>query len=531
MANNPAPRNGHQVTKNFVSPPWVDVVVAAIIVCMLGCVDIARAGDLDRAWVGMAALAPGDTDVFVGVRGAGEVRRGEAGPALELFINRMLPMTAESGAWGGLAEGLELSTSDAFDAILGEEAAFMLRRRDEVTEWALVSRVEGTRAARLLSRLGAKPSSIKAGRPVAEIEGGRFRISARTAGNRSTLVFAPSSSESLFQDIVRRLDNARERSLRTHIGFDIARRALPGVGNAFVYVRSVRDDGDEVAQASWIGAEFRVEGMSIIADAVSQLGEHQTRATRLSHDQWRSLSEGAIFAVLEPIDLSPFPLAGLLSGAGLNISDLLLPIRGGAGLILTRIENRLGLGVIIESADTAALARGGDALIAGFASSVAPPGSDFRTLDGMFPATRRRLDAAFRDNPDPIARGFIDAGLATDTLPLVWSYPANPVQDDPGAARGWLVLSTDERLHDRIVGVLASPNAGHADGAVAHFRAEPSPMLQVARRVGLLRVEPGLPDEPPIFSALTLLEDVAGESVVRDGLLIGRFVLRLSDGR
>lgn len=531
MAINPPRGQGRKLSLISISRPSLVAAVWAVAACLLLFAGDVRAGGLDQAWAGMAGLAPADTDMIFGVRGAGEVRRGEAGPALESFISRMLPMTAESGAWGALADGLELSTSDAFNAILGEEAAFMLRRRDAATEWALVSRADAKRAARLLSRLGAKPSSIKAGRPVAEIEGGRFRISARTSGDRATLVFAPASSESLFQDIVRRLDNPPEDSLSNHSGFDIARRALPGLGNAFVYIRSVRGDAEAGGADSWVGAEFRVEGMNIIAHAVSPIGQKQPASARLTNEQWRAISDGAILAVLEPIDLSPLPLAGLLGGAGLNITDLLLPIRGGVGLVLSRIDDRLGLGLIIETADTAALARGGDALIAGLASSVAPPGSDFRTLDGMFPATRRRLDAAFRDNPDPLARGIINSGLAAETLPLIWSYPANPSRDIPGATPGWLVLSTDEKLHSRIVGALSRPNAGRTEGAVAHFRAEPAPILDIARRAGLLSLEPGSPDEPPIFTALALLKDIAGESVVRDGLLIGRFVLRLSDGR
>lgn len=482
----------------------------------------------DRLWDTHARLAPADTDLFIAVRDSSRVRRGAVGPALEKFITRSLPLTATSGAWASLADGLGISTSDAFDEILGDDAAFIFRRDAERFEWSLVSSVDRRTATRLLYKLGAKPSSIKAGRPVAEIEGGRFRIAARAAGDRSTLIFVPAASDALFRDVLGLLDDRRGDSLQSNAHYQSSSRALPGGGDAFVFVRATLKDK---AEATWLGAEFRADGMDILADVATQVSEHPARAARLTAAQWREMSDGAVLAVYEPLDLAPLPIASVLGAARMNITDLLLPIRGSAGLILTNADEKPALCVIIETADTAALARGGDTMIAGLASSVAPPGSDFRTLDGMFPATRRRLDAALRPNPDPFARGLINAGLVNGSLPLIWSYPSDPAPAAENGTPGWLVIATEERLHNRIVRVLTQPAGVRAEAPASHFSAQPAPLLEIARRAGLLRVEPGSPDEPPIFSALGLLEHVAGESFVRDGLVLGRFRLRFSDDR
>lgn len=487
-------------------------------------------------WARMARLAPPDADIFIVIERAGEVRRGAAGPTLSEIFASALPLTSASQAWRTLADGVGRPSEKAFDALLGARVMFIGRSGPGPMQWALVSEVDARVARRLLTSLGAKPAMIKAGRPIAEIEDGRFRVSARLRGASTTLVFAPASNDALFDDLLARLDAPQGASLARDADLAAATAALPADAHAFLFFRAQRtqDKADDEDLPDWVAWSVTVDSMRIITEMAASGVTLESPEPVVSRGSWRAASKDAILAILEPVEHHLLPLASLFRRFSFSLDNLLLPIRGRIGLFVTQpTPSRVALAVVAETPAVEKLAPVGDAFMGRIASGIAPGSAGgLRMLDGLFPATRRRVDLPLVGDFGARLRR---TGLATDHFSLIWSYPADAPEPSGRPGAGWWIIASDEALHDRLAKALA-----HAEpGAVAEANPEPEFAAQASAPLSLMIARPrallealrraGMTpeDEPPLFRGFSLIDTIEGESRLKDGMLLGRAVVTL----
>ena len=484
-------------------------------------------------WRDAIDLVPADTDVLLVLSDAASLRVSGAGPTLQSMLASAMPLTAASDAWSALANGVGLSEPDAFDALLGRWSVFVARHDPEnaTLRWCVASVVTPAVAVRLLGALGAKPAEIKAGRPVAQIENGRFTVASVLDRRRAVLLLAPRGSGDLFANLLARLVGGDIGGTLTDDP-TVARvgAALPGSANLYLFFPSEKPPGnDDFDPATvWTGLAASAHGLTISMNlAVAPLSVDNP-GSPIDPRAWEQASRGAALAVLEPTTADSLALGGLLGALEIDPTDLLAPIHGAIGLFLTEpAPGRAALGFAVQTTSTALLASIGDRVLASVAARISDRrADDFRTLDGAFPASIRRLQAPLAKD----ARRWLSwMDPDAERLPLVWSYPV--VVDAKAGGAGWWFVTTDKDLHARLSGALAGPPAAHADPEPSpdlYLVARPVAVLGILRRIGVVGE-----DTPPILTSLGLIESIAGVGRYSDGVFRGSATLRLlpPDGR
>lgn len=462
-------------------------------------------------WSEFARSAPPDAHMLLVVEQAAKLRTGPAGAALTNLFNTILPLTTTTEAWDALARELDVPPTAAFDMLLGNRIAVLTRvRPDGVLDWAFTSEVDGKVAYRLLDRLGAKTKHIEFNQPVATIENGKFQLTYGRRGQCATLLFAPTTSEALFIDLVKRMRRAEGESLLESPGFvDAAKGAFPDA-HAFVFARIAGEDGH------WLSASARVGEADVELNLIASYKQRHLPETPLTRAQWQRFAEGSLLAVIEPLALEDLPLGWLLSRFGMGeIDDWLLPIKGRGAVAIT--EDRPGELAIVGALETSSvrqMAPLGDALIAQFASRIAVSNrtervaEDFNTLAGAFPTATRRVtisapDAEGRPQPNP---------LGGEPLELVWSFQPLPARSDD---HGWWIVSNSAAAHDRAAASLIKDESRAIDAAVpvSFFKALPARLGESLRRAKIL-------EEPSSLSRLLALIELVEGRTEADGAFL-----------
>ncbi len=484
-------------------------------------------------WSLFAKSAPADTDILIVIEQAAALRAGPAGKSLAELFSKLIPMTATMLAWDSLAIHLDLPPDEAFDVLLGNRVVFIGRHQeDEPMQWAIKSEIPSKLAFRLLRKLGARPRDIKNNHAIALLEENRFQLTYRRHGNCATMIFAPISSESLFNDLIMKMDPAKGESLADTAEFRAAIANSRSDAPIFSYVRNRK------THVSWLAATATIEKTGAnIEFAASAEKKTAPGQTPVSATQWKQFSQGSLLAFVDRLSFDNLTLPWIISRFGFG--DLLK-------YFSTSSERRIALGVFepepgqltaaaaIETDDLNRLAPLGDAVVAQFASTMQSmnqnnaeeaEGESFDLLKGSFPQATRSVSLApsdSQDHPDP------DQKKATTPTRLFWSYPASPGQTPN---HGWWVIANSNTLHDRTIKTLIQPSPMPAKPeqgkSVSYLLAKPADFLQALVASDLLPAE----DIPPQILALERIRLIQGRSYLKGDLLHGRLIVKLGPTR
>ncbi|MCC6285026.1 MAG: hypothetical protein IT439_06930 [Phycisphaerales bacterium] len=174
---------------------WLSAFSASAMSTRAGCEP-----GLDRA-----AQLPESCSMVIAIDEARSLRGTESGEALAAALLDAPAASSLAGAWAVLAGELGLGPAEAFDALLGESVLVVFRGDPpESGEWALVTSVSDRTQRRVVEALRPRTREIKGGLPILSMERGQFVMAMRTArGAREAgeMVFAPSTSRGLFDDL------------------------------------------------------------------------------------------------------------------------------------------------------------------------------------------------------------------------------------------------------------------------------------------------------------------------------------------
>ncbi|RMH26287.1 MAG: hypothetical protein D6693_07365 [Planctomycetota bacterium] len=423
-----------------------------------------------------------------------------------------LPLTTASDAWPSLAKGAGLAPADAFDALLGRWVLGVADRGDGPVRWCIASAVARPVAVRLLGSLGAKPAAIEAGRPIAQIENGRFVVAALLRDDHAVLLLAPRASGALFGDTLARLaGRAPLDSLADDERF--ARVADSGADSApilalFRTESPPADEGRE-PESVWTSLTVDLSGMTARLDLTVAPAPADGHGLILSPDGWVQASRGAVVAVMEPASAENRALGGLLGALEIEPALALAPIHGQVGLFLTEPEpGRLALALAAQTQSRDRLAPVADTVLARVAAYIADGSIDaYATLDGAYPATARRLRVPLDDG----AREWLGwLAPPSGPLTLAWSIP----RAGPEPSAGWWVAATDELLHDRLAHVLPANGVGDA-GAEApdtFLSIRPRRLVELLAHLGVVEAHTA-----SVLDGLALVESIDGVGRYTDG--------------
>lgn len=132
----------------------------------------------------LKTLEPANIDAIIVVNSAARQRSSVGGRALEMMLQdaNMLPVTRS--AWRELATALDWSGERAFDELLGQRVAIVMRGLDDParTQWAVLSEVSGATERRLRERLRPALRGRTSGFPSFSVEDGRYELIVGPAG-------------------------------------------------------------------------------------------------------------------------------------------------------------------------------------------------------------------------------------------------------------------------------------------------------------------------------------------------------------
>jgi hypothetical protein len=479
-------------------------------------------------WSQFAKTAPADTDLLIVIEQAAVLRAEPAGKSLAELFSQLIPMTATMQAWNSLAAHLDLPSDEAFDVLLGNRVVFIGRHQEDAPmQWAIESEIPSKLAFRLLRKLGARPRDIKNNHAIALLEENRFQLTYRRFGDCATMIFAPTSSESLFNDLIAKMTPAAGKSLADTSEFSAAIANSRSEAAIFSYVRNRK------THVSWLAATATIERAGVsIEFAASAEKKTAPEQTPVSAAQWKYFSQGSLLAFVDRLSFDDLTLPWIVSRFGFG--DLLKHLKTSSG-------RRIALGVFepepgqltaaaaIETDDLDRLAPLGDAVVAQFASTMQSmnqnnaeeaEGESFNLLEGSFPQATRSVGLAHSAadaHPD-------NNEQSASPTRLFWSYPTSPGQT---SNHGWWVIANSNDLHDRTIKTLIQPSpmpAKREPGkAVSYLLAKPTDFLKALVASDLL------PDEgiPPQILALERIRLVEGRSYLKGDLLHGRLNIKL----
>lgn len=436
-----------------------------------------------------ASMVRPDTDLYVAVVGAADMRTGELGGALGALVHGVAGFEPTLQAWGRLAERLGLSPGDAFDGLLGRRAAFVAKFDAPPTgesigtigSWLLISELPARSADLLRKRLDPMPRAFIRGTPVLSLEGGAFEagLVKGAADDTFTLLLAPSDRSAMFDLAVRDLDDASPPRLAVDGAFAELRH-IGAQAESAVFLRTPAMDAKR-GPGGWIGVAALREGPSLRVRAAikspfeldrARMREELTVAD--SHGAWSAesfgrLSRRALFVSLESNRLLTqaawsAPLIEVASqiGIGSGFPGLALLTGRLAAAVFASDDGVLDLAVALEASDIDALAPAGDGALASIlapafasagASGTPPSELDFA---GAVPPAMRTID---------ITRALGDTIGTTwkHGAKLSWRYaPSIGAESAQGATQrpGWWTLGVGTPAVEALSSELTAPR-GH----------------------------------------------------------------------
>lgn len=162
----------------------------------------------------LVATLPASADAVIVIEGAARQRVTAAGRSLSAFLGESGLLKETAAAWGSLADSLQLSPEQAFDATLGERVVIVVdglfddAGKAGHPRWALLSNVCPRSEARLREALRPAPRAIEAGRPILALENGAYELATSPGGRRSPddpdamILLAPACDSALFDSLL-----------------------------------------------------------------------------------------------------------------------------------------------------------------------------------------------------------------------------------------------------------------------------------------------------------------------------------------
>ncbi len=499
---------------------WPQFTMVRSLIILYLCAWIAPTA-LGGEWLDIGRRAPADIELMVVVRDGASLRANESSRPFAELLTTIVRPTETVRAWDALAREIDLPPNLAFDELLGNRVVvFMRRGEDGDPEWALESEVDADTARRLLLRLKVKPQDIKANKVIALIENGQFQMTSYRRGDQATLLFAPTASGQLFDQLLKRMSRHSHESLANEAAFEMAASTATKTTSAFLFFRPHDKDG------AWESLAAHINDDVVHAEFASSADESLLPETPFREEQWDRIAKGSVLAIVEPLASLDLPLSFIrdyLIGDDLKIIPF--PVEGRMAVTVEELpEGGLAVAVGAETPDVDRLAPIGDAFIAGLAQTLEMAERDdadaesFATLQGLFPEAARTIVLSAKNKQGRTQHNPISTG----ELALTWSYPAVSACDD---RCGWWVVATDRTAHDRIARTLTLPTKFDLKNSepVSYLHAEPARLVRALRTAGLLHVG----EDNRVVQALSLIESMQGYTVFVEGLLRGELELRL----
>lgn len=244
-------------------------------------------------------LAPADADLVVVVRGAKELRRGDAGMAVEGAVRSLMGGGELEGAWETLAKRFGWSSGEAFDRLFGECAMVVVRgiEGDGQSRWALVSEVGHETEKALRKTLSMAPREAMGSAVVLSVERGALELALSRSADGARVVVGPRGERGLTREMVKRLGKGREWEKGSASATEAVARLGDAAEEASV-VAVVRG----ACGTSWGGMAARAHGSRVRAQLVAGKGNVGEVARGKSGEAlrvWSGMREGALVAAVE----------------------------------------------------------------------------------------------------------------------------------------------------------------------------------------------------------------------------------------
>lgn len=425
------------------------IVSAAL--CLLGLASALRAGDAASA----ASIVPADVELFMVVDDAAAWRRGPGGKLLESGGRALAEAGDLARAWKGLAAALDMDEGRAFDELLGRRLVFAQRSAKDpaaTSPWVVVSLVSNETEALLRRRLRPAPRRVERGITVLALEDGRFWLATTGGKHNATVMLAPAAAPELFDDMLATLGRGIERSLLgSKMGEDL--RSIQRGAGALLFAKRRDDDGRLVLIG--VGAKRSQDGVEAgVLLRSGAIAEQVAGVQETSRAIFDSISKTSYFAAVE------WSLPDLLGAMGIDLPALPLwpAFKNFEGMqwigarrvysVSPRDGGGLRGAIALEATDPKALAAPGDRLIAqmlkgmwGYQEGAAV---DAATLDfeGVFPGAVREVNVSKSHAGKSLEPWLKDARLA-------WAYPSAE-----GESSGWWVIGLGSSLVESLTATL-----------------------------------------------------------------------------
>ena len=107
-----------------------------------------------------AALTPADVRLYIHVDRAAAIRAELSDRPLAKWATDLIGQGQTPLAWERLGEAARIDSEELFDKFLGNAFTVVVRGRDELTDWAVLTEVETADTRELLARLDTAQGAV-----------------------------------------------------------------------------------------------------------------------------------------------------------------------------------------------------------------------------------------------------------------------------------------------------------------------------------------------------------------------------------